>query len=231
MSAGRTASPDGRSSQLKMTFFSARVERTPGLGLTPGAAGKGNRHVPPHVASGPLSPTPRSRSTQARRPGELLDAFRAGDRLKWEGKCNPLPHANPSTFALHDAQLVMARAHGFDGLAEAEGHSSTASRCGGSSRPFATAISRPCGRWRSPPRARPHGRRGERRASSASRSRARPATGHRPLPHAAGRRRAAGHLAPSRRDHSVQARRRAWATTSSSTIIEAEESRRSTGAG
>ena len=49
-----------------------------------------------------------------RQARELLDAFRAGDSDAAKEVHAHYRQADPSTFALHDAQLVMARAHGFD---------------------------------------------------------------------------------------------------------------------
>ena len=49
-----------------------------------------------------------------RQAKELLDAFRAGDPDAGREVHAHYRQADPSTFALHDAQLVMARAHGFD---------------------------------------------------------------------------------------------------------------------
>ena len=49
-----------------------------------------------------------------RQAKELLDAFRTGDPEVGREVHAHYRHADPSTFALHDAQLVMARAHGFD---------------------------------------------------------------------------------------------------------------------
>jgi ankyrin repeat protein len=49
-----------------------------------------------------------------RQAKELLDAFRAGHPEATKEVHARYRQADPSTFALHDAQLVMARAHGFD---------------------------------------------------------------------------------------------------------------------
>ena len=49
-----------------------------------------------------------------RQAKELLDAFRAGDSESAKEVQAHYRQADRSTFALHDAQLVMARAHGFD---------------------------------------------------------------------------------------------------------------------
>ena len=49
-----------------------------------------------------------------RQAKELLEAFRAGDPAAAKEVHAHYRQADPSTFALHDAQLVMARAHGFD---------------------------------------------------------------------------------------------------------------------
>jgi ankyrin repeat protein len=49
-----------------------------------------------------------------RQAKELLDAFRAGDPDAAKEVHAHYRQANPSTFALHDAQLVLARAHGFN---------------------------------------------------------------------------------------------------------------------
>ena len=49
-----------------------------------------------------------------RQAKELLDAFRAGHPEATKEVHAHYRQADPSTFALHDAQLVMARAHGFD---------------------------------------------------------------------------------------------------------------------
>ena len=49
-----------------------------------------------------------------RQAKELLDAFRAGQPEATKEVHAHYRQADPSTFALHDAQLVMARAHGFD---------------------------------------------------------------------------------------------------------------------
>jgi len=49
-----------------------------------------------------------------RQAKELLDAFRTGDSEAAKEVHAHYRQADPSTFALHDAQLVMARAHGFD---------------------------------------------------------------------------------------------------------------------
>jgi ankyrin repeat protein len=49
-----------------------------------------------------------------RQAKELLDAFRARDPEVGREVHAHYRQADPSTFALHDAQLVMARAHGFD---------------------------------------------------------------------------------------------------------------------
>jgi ankyrin repeat protein len=49
-----------------------------------------------------------------RQAKELLEAFRAGDAAASKEVHTHFQRADPSTFALHDAQLVLARAHGFD---------------------------------------------------------------------------------------------------------------------
>ena len=49
-----------------------------------------------------------------RQAKELLDSFRAGQPEATKEVHTHFRQADPSTFALHDAQLVMARAHGFD---------------------------------------------------------------------------------------------------------------------
>jgi ankyrin repeat protein len=49
-----------------------------------------------------------------RQAKELLEGFRAGDAAASKEVHTHFQRADPSTFALHDAQLVMARAHGFD---------------------------------------------------------------------------------------------------------------------
>ena len=49
-----------------------------------------------------------------RQAKELLDAFRAGQPEATKEVHAHYRQADPSAFALHDAQLVMARAHGFD---------------------------------------------------------------------------------------------------------------------
>ena len=49
-----------------------------------------------------------------RQTKELLEAFRAGNPDAVREVRAHYRHADPSTFALHDAQLVMARAHGFE---------------------------------------------------------------------------------------------------------------------
>ena len=49
-----------------------------------------------------------------RQSKELLDAYRAGDPGAVKEVHTHYHQADASTFALHDAQLVMARAHGYD---------------------------------------------------------------------------------------------------------------------
>jgi ankyrin repeat protein len=49
-----------------------------------------------------------------RQAKELLDAFRAGDAAAVKEVRAHYQRADAATFALHDAQLVLARAHGFD---------------------------------------------------------------------------------------------------------------------
>src|SRR5687767_10268462 len=49
-----------------------------------------------------------------RQAKELLDAFRAGQADASKEVHAYYRQADASTFALHDAQLVLARAHGFD---------------------------------------------------------------------------------------------------------------------
>src|SRR3954453_17937606 len=48
-----------------------------------------------------------------RQAKELLEAFRAGDAAAVTEVSAHLRGADPATFALHDAQLVLARAYGF----------------------------------------------------------------------------------------------------------------------
>ena len=86
-----------------------------------------SRHTPP-------TRTLRSRpdlDQLKRQAKELLDAFRAGDPESTREVGAHYRHAEPSTLALHDAQLVLARAHGFDSWPKR----------------FVTAISRACGPW------------------------------------------------------------------------------------
>ncbi len=68
------------------------------------------RNTPPTLYAS-RAPGPRSTKRQAR---ELLDAFRAGTADAVKEVHAHYRHADASTFALHDAQLVMARAHGFE---------------------------------------------------------------------------------------------------------------------
>ena len=49
-----------------------------------------------------------------RQARELLDAFREGSAGAAEEVLAHYRHADPASFALHDAQLVLARAYGFD---------------------------------------------------------------------------------------------------------------------
>src|SRR5262245_17544973 len=49
-----------------------------------------------------------------RQAKELLDAFQAGDSEAAAEVHTRYHEADPATFALHDAQLVLARAHGFE---------------------------------------------------------------------------------------------------------------------
>src|SRR5712671_2442819 len=48
-----------------------------------------------------------------RQAKELLESFLAGDTQAAADVNAHYREANPATFALHDAQLVLARAHGF----------------------------------------------------------------------------------------------------------------------
>jgi hypothetical protein len=48
-----------------------------------------------------------------RQSKELLEAFRAGDASAMAEVAAHYRNADPTTFALHDAQLVLARAYGF----------------------------------------------------------------------------------------------------------------------
>jgi hypothetical protein len=49
-----------------------------------------------------------------RQARELLDAFREGRAGAAQEVLAHYRHADAASFALHDAQLVLARAHGFD---------------------------------------------------------------------------------------------------------------------
>ena len=153
-----------------------------------------SRNAPPTRT---LRNTPISISSSGR-PRNCSTLF-APAILKWEGKCTPITgKPTPSTFALHDAQLVMARAHGFDSWPKLKAFVNgitvrrlvEAVRDGNLDAVRSMVTARPeLVHWTS------------RRTTSIERFTmpcCRPATGHRPLPHAAGRRRAArasGHIA------------------------------------
>ena len=81
-----------------------------------------------------------------RQAKELLDAYRAGGSEAAKEVHAHYRQADPSTFALHDAQLVMARAHGFDSWPKLKAFVDgiTIRRLVEAVR---TAISTPCGRW------------------------------------------------------------------------------------
>ncbi len=57
-----------------------------------------------------------------RQAKELLDAFRAGDSQAREEVSRHYHHSDPATFALHDAQLVLARAYGFESWPKLKAH-------------------------------------------------------------------------------------------------------------
>jgi ankyrin repeat protein len=115
VSAGRTASTS-RLTQYIPTFdelFSARASghRAPAAAAT---ARPGNELIVPH--SPPLRklrqhPDLNQLRRQAR---ELLDAFRAGDPDAVAEVNAHYRGADAQAFALHDAQLVLARSYGFD---------------------------------------------------------------------------------------------------------------------
>src|SRR5690349_5204318 len=57
-----------------------------------------------------------------RQAKELLDAFRAGDSDAVAEVAVHMRGATPATFALHDAQLVLARAYGFASWPKLKAH-------------------------------------------------------------------------------------------------------------
>ena len=61
-----------------------------------------------------------------RQAKELLDAFSAGDTAAVAEVKAHYHDANPFTFALHDAQLVLARAYGFDSWPKLKARTRTA---------------------------------------------------------------------------------------------------------
>ena len=69
------------------------------------------RNAPPSRLRFATAQTSISSSAELK---ELLDAFRAGQPEATKEVHAHYRQADPSAFALHDAQLVMARAHGFD---------------------------------------------------------------------------------------------------------------------
>ena len=144
-----------------------------------------------------------------RQAKELLDAFRAGHPEATKEVHAHYRQADPSTFALHDAQLVMARAHGFDSWPKLKAFVD-----GVTVRRLVEAVRNgDLAAVRSMVTARPElvhldvAENDEHRALHHAVLRRRP--GDRPLPDAARRRRAQGYLATSRRDDRVHARRRA----------------------
>ena len=142
-----------------------------------------------------------------RQAKELLKAYAAGDVAAVEEVSAHYHGASPGDFALHHAQLVLARAYGFESWPQTQDlrrwRDGGAPRRGGARRRSRRRAPDP-GRAA---RARQLRSRRERRAQGAARRGAAPAAGNGSPAHAARCRRSPGHLAASRRDRRADDRR------------------------